>query len=141
MDFCQRHWDMLRQEVIDQGMGSLIGANSEIAALKLTGELVDGLAGKQESKDTFDPLMRAYFMIFSRTLDMVGLDALREDFGCPICFFNKYRNPDGSCPCTNPNCGGKASDSIPDHETWLVGPESCVTAVREMCVERGWIEA
>lgn len=132
---CQSHWDMLRDEVAAQGMANMVSANGEIVAMRMAAEL----QGAEDSVEDFDPLVRCWFMIMSRTLDLVGLPALTEEFGCPICFLNSKRTPDGACPCDNAECGGKEPGSIPDYETWLVGEVSCVAAVREMCVERGWV--
>lgn len=139
MQACQKHWDMLRNEVEAQGMYHLVSGNSEIASMKLAGELAGETAGKEESKDTFDPLMRCWFMIMNRTLEIAGVAALHAEFGCPICRFNEARTEDGRCKCNDPNCKAKEPGSVPDHETWLVGPDSCVASVREMCVERGWL--
>lgn len=138
MRMCQSHWDMLREEVTAQGMGNLVSGNGEIVAMKMAAEL-QSTPGEDEQVEDFDPLMRAWFMIMSRTLEMVGLAAMAEEFGCPICALNSYRNEDGSCPCDDPECGGKEPGSIPDHETWLVGDDSCVASLREYAVGKGWI--
>jgi len=132
---CQDHWDKLREEVTAQGMGDLVSANAEIVTMRMIAEL----KGAEESKTDFDPLLRCWTMIMGRTLDIVGLSAMTEGFGCPICTLNSYRTPDGACACSNPECGAKEPGSVPDHETWLTGPTSCVTAVREHAQEQGWL--
>lgn len=136
MRMCQSHWDMLREEVHAQGMGEMISANGEVATMRMTAELQ---LDDEERKDDFDPLLRCWFMIMSRTLEMAGLAAMTEEFGCPICTMNEMRTEDGACPCTDPECGGKEPGSIPNFETWLTGEASCVASVKEMCVERGWL--
>ena len=135
---CQSHWDMLREEVKSQGMGDLISANGDIVTMKMVAEL-QAEPGTEERVEDFDPLMRCWFMIMNRTLEMVGLPAMTEEFGCPICRLNEMRTEDGQCGCDEPGCEGKFPGAIPDHETWLHGESSCVVAVKEMCVERGWL--
>ena len=135
MQFCQNHWDMLREEVISSGMGNLISGNGEVAVVKMVGEIKDG----EDTKENFDPLMRCHWMIVNRSLDYAGPQVFTEQFGCPICFFNNIRNPDGSCPCTNLNCPAKEPGSVPDFETWIKGPDSCVASVKEYVTEKGWL--
>lgn len=136
MRMCQSHWDMLREEVKAQGLYDLVSANGDIVAMKLVAEL----KGSPDSRDNFDPLMRCNFMIMNRVMDGLGLMVMAEDFGCPICFLNSQRAEDGSCKCGHPQCPNKQPGSLPDFETWIVGPESCVASVREMAEARGWLK-
>lgn len=136
MRMCQTHWDMLRNEVTAQGMGDMVSANGDIAAMRMVAQIT---GAAEESRTDFDPLMRCFTMIMTRTLEIAGLAAFMADFGCPICTLNKHRMADGACACPNPECGGKTPGSIPDHETWLVGPTSCVASVRAYAVEKGWL--
>lgn len=139
MEMCQSHWDMLRDEVKAQGLYNLVSANGEIATMKMVAEIQKAGTEEPERVEDFDPLMRCHWMITERTLGMVGPAAFMPEFGCPICFFNSKRTPEGACSCDKPDCGATAPGSIPDFETWLVGPNSCVASVREMCIEYGWI--
>lgn len=137
--WCQPHWDMMREEVKARGMEPLVSGNGEIAAMKMVGELKEGLAGNEEQREDFDPLLRVFWMIENRTIEMIGLVSMTRDFGCPICFFNSFRNDDGSCTCGKPECPYFAPGSIPNHESWIAGDESATASVAAMCREKGWI--
>ena len=84
--------------------------------------------------------MACNFMVMNRTLEEVGLGAMTEEFGCPICRFNTLRTEDGRCVCTNDECQGKEPGSVPNFEEWIVGPNSCVASAKGYMVEQGWIE-
>jgi hypothetical protein len=129
---CQEHWDMLKKEIDEQGLSNFVSANGTIAAMKLTSEA----NGDKESLDNFDPLMRCYFMLLTRAMEIYGLAGIN---GCLICKCNSQRNPDGSCICPDENCHNKEPGSLPDFETWLVGPDSCVTSVKGYMKEMGWL--
>jgi len=135
MKMCQPHWDMLRAEVAAQGLADWVAPDGETAAAQLVDEVRRG----EHTRVNYDPLMAAHNMILGRALDVAGIVVLLDDFGCPICRFNAQRSPDGRCLCDNPQCPGKAPGSVADHETWLTGPASAVTAAREFMVEQGWI--
>jgi hypothetical protein len=137
MQMCQQHWDTLRQEVIDQGLGEWIASSGETAVA----QLVDQLNRGENTKVNYDPLMSSWFMIMSRVIEGVGLPALAPDFGCPICRLQATVADDGSCNCGGQGCPNAAPGSMPDFESWLVGPDSCVTAAREHMIAKGWIEA
>lgn len=135
--WCQPHWDMLREGVEEQGLSDLVSANGEIAVMKTAGELQGA-----DDLSTFDPLMRCFWMIENRILDLAGLAAMHPDFGCPICRHDEQRTEDGRCACPDPACPGKDQPGvIPSAETWLKGPGSAPESVREMALERGWIKA
>lgn len=134
MDFCQEHWDMLRQNVIDEGIGDWIAPSGEIAVEQLKDELVK----KEHTKTNYDPLMNCYWMIANKTLEMVGLYAMSEEFGCPICFFNTQRTEDGRCKCSDPNCQAKEVGTIAPFETWL---KETPAVCRNYMIEQGWIDA
>lgn len=135
MKMCQKHWDMLRVEVVEQGMGEWIAQDGETAAA----QLADALSRHEVTKVNYDPLMDCHMMVMNRAVGIAGVVVMTEEFGCPICFFNGRRNPDGSCPCTNPGCPGKAPGSVPDFETWIKGPDSCVLGAKEFMAKQGWL--
>lgn len=135
--FCDKHWTMLRQEVEDQGMGKFIGGNGEIAAMKMMGEL----QSDEDILDNFDPLMRCFFMLMNKTLDIFGPTALFDpEWDCTICKCNEQVNENGSCKCSDPDCHNKAPGSMPNFEIWLTGPESCVWSVKKYMQEKGWLD-
>lgn len=134
MRMCQEHWDVLREEVNKQGMGEWVVSDGQTLIDQIVHQAQHG-----EQPVNYDPLMSCWMMIVARTTDMVGLAALDPEFGCPICFFNSKRNPDGSCPCGQPECGAKEPGTIPPFEEWIAGPKSCVVAAREHMEEQGWL--
>lgn len=134
---CQTHWDMLRQEITDQGLAGWVAPDGATALA----QLVDGIRRGEDTPGNYDPLMACHNMILERSLEMAGLAAMTGAFGCPICFFNRHRTPDGRCTCGRPGCKANEPGSIPDFEGWLTGPASCVTAAKAHMVAQGWIEA
>lgn len=132
MQFCQSHWDMLRQNIIDEGIGDWIAGSGET----LIAQLKDQAAQGEHTRTNYDPLMNCHNMIMSRALDLVGLYVMAPEFGCPICYFNSWRTEDGRCICKDPNCNAKEPGTIPNIETWL---EETPKACKEYMIEQGWI--
>lgn len=135
MKFCQNHRDMLRQEIADQGLAGWVAPDGETAIA----QLVDNIQRGEDTPVNYDPLMACHNMILERSLRMAGLMVMTEDFGCPVCFFNTHRTPDGRCDCGQPECKAQEPGSIPDFEGWLVGPGSCVTAAKDHMARQGWL--
>lgn len=136
MKMCEDHWTMLREEITKQGMGEWMAPNGEIALEQLANQLTTG----EDTPVNHDPLMSCHMMIMQRSVEMAGLIVLTEQFGCPICRFNEHRTEDGRCTCDNPECPCKKPGSVPNHEEWLVGENSCVAAERAFMVEKGWLK-
>jgi hypothetical protein len=136
MNICQHHWDMLRAEVAAQGLTDWVAPDGETAAAQIGNQLVRD----EDTRVNYDPLMACNFMLWDRALEMAGPAAMAADFGCPICRFSEYRGPEGQCTCGHPDCPNQEPGSVPDFETWLVGPNSCVAAARDYMVTQGWIE-
>jgi hypothetical protein len=117
---CTEHWAMLREKVDAAGLGRYVaqgGENAMLMAAMLTDQLQNGL-----SVGNWDPLMGAWYAITGNAMEMAGPQLLGEPGEpgkCVICFLNTARNPDGSCPCGQPGCGGRFPGSIPNFETWL----------------------
>ena len=99
MQFCQPHWDSLRQAIKDKGLGVLVSETGEEAVTKAARQ-----AAGEDTVDTFDPLMFAHNIIFSNVLEnasqSVGYlmgdgpeDPVEGHEGrtwprCPICYLN-----------------------------------------------------
>lgn len=132
MKFCQKHWDMLRDNIKKEGIYDWVAQSGEVAAAQLK----DQIARKESTKVNYDPLMSCHNMMMERAIEMAGLAVMTEEFGCPICVFNNFRTEDGRCPCQNPECRGKEPGSIPNFETWL---EETPKACKEYMIEEGWI--
>jgi hypothetical protein len=68
MNLCQDHWDRLRAAIDKRGLSHLIAQGGEEAAKRTKQELEQG-AG---SKETFDPLMFAFFAIGANVMDTIS---------------------------------------------------------------------
>ena len=133
---CQPHWDMLRQEIADQGLRAWVAPDGETAVA----QLVDGLKRGEDTPVNYDPLMSCNWMLIDRAMQSIGLMVMHQEFGCPICYLNEHiRGEDGSCKCGHAECPNKEPGSVPDFETWLVGPDGCVSAAKAHMVAQGWI--
>jgi hypothetical protein len=89
LDWCQPHWDLLREAIEARGLGPWISKGGEAAAKEFAREAQGG-----SDEHGFDPLMRAYGMISSRVTEMSG-----NIFDCPLCQVQSHVDT-----CTNPNC-------------------------------------
>lgn len=104
MQFCDSHWDRLRQAVADAGLSVLISEDREQATLKLMSELQEGT-----TIDNYDPLMGASLSILLNTVQLLGTAALLIPSGypeCPLCLLSRVH--DEVCkgpPCTLPRNG------------------------------------
>ena len=132
MEFCQAHWDMLRENVKKEGLSDWVAPDAQTSMLQMR----DEIERSEHTKANYDPLMNCHNMILSRTLEMVGLYCMTEEFGCPICFFNTKRTDDGRCKCDDPNCRAQEPGTIPPFETWL---EETPKVCKEYMIEKGWI--
>lgn len=81
MNWCQSHWDLLRQAVIDRGMDHLRAQTQEEATAGMTAEL-------EGDEEKFDPLMGSYWRINSKmneSLKSLGRTAEILQLKCPLC--------------------------------------------------------
>lgn len=79
MKMCQPHWDKLHLAIEARGMGHLIAKSGQ----EVVGRMKKEAAG-DESPETFDPLMSAWFQIMTRALEVGGLYLMTGDL-CPVC--------------------------------------------------------
>lgn len=78
---CQAHWDRIRKALEERGIGHL-GAKSGQAAIAA---VVTELEGRGDENE-FDPLMGCNNMIWTKGLEVCGLDLMTgEERKCPIC--------------------------------------------------------
>lgn len=68
MTFCNDHWQRLRKEIDERGLGGLVAGSGEKATRKIATELEQGA----QSRETFDPLMGAFFAISGNIMDKLG---------------------------------------------------------------------
>lgn len=120
MRFCQPHWTTLRAAIDERGLSPLVARGGAQAARNFAAEARDGPSIKN-----FDPLMVAHNQIWSRAMEMVGLELMRpnEDGSerCPLCFVNEVhaKTCKGS-PCRLPLVNGFDS-WIPSVADWVKG--------------------
>lgn len=136
MRICQSHWTQLRDEITAQGLGDWVAPTGETAAAQLADQVRRG----KITKVNYDPLMACHNMIAQRAVECLGVLVLLPSFECPICYLNaEARASDGTCKCGRPECPYTEPGSLPDFETWIVGPDSCVTAARQYMTRKGWL--
>lgn len=87
MRICQDHWDKLKQLIDAEGLSRFIAKDA-------------GEAMVNQLKDFFnepsppDPLMMCNHMIWSRSIEVFGLDVISGN--CPICYANEnYPDKEG----------------------------------------------
>jgi len=103
MKMCQKHWDALRQGVHERGMSHLIPHSGQDAADRIK---------KEQQGDAVppDPLMEAYNMILSRSIEFLGMyilsmkegtEASNEGHYCPLCEARDHlpAHPETGVPC------------------------------------------
>lgn len=84
----------------------------------------DQLEGKPETKQNYDPLMSAHWMIVNNamdTLNQIGTGALillsppedHPEYECPICCLNSL-SLEHDRTCTEPNCKKKRGQTFDD---------------------------
>lgn len=138
MTLCQDHWDMLRQEVVDQGLGEWIGKGSDLAVEQLVHQAQHGAQATN-----YDPLMASFFMIQGRLMGTPGGPGLGLrifQVGCGLCYLNSNRDPEtGFCKCSDPACPNKTVPIDPIEDFWIKGPNGPVAAARNYMIEQGWI--
>lgn len=71
MQFCLRHWEMMRAAVEARGMTPLVAENGKSAVNNVVDELQSGM-----SLDNFDPLMAMHWNISGNLMDKLGPSAL-----------------------------------------------------------------
>jgi hypothetical protein len=122
MQFCQKHWDMLRTAIEARGLTHLIAKSGEAAMERA----VDELQGRADDS-SYDPLMAAHWMIANRAVEMGGLYFLSGGH-CPVCEAIKHT---AHWPREGENePAGEAW--VESH--WIDGPAD---AVLTHCQERG----
>src|SRR6266496_1701736 len=99
MQFCQAHWDKMRESVKSHGMESLV-SDSGIEVLEKIKQQFQGV----DSISTYDPLMDMHWAILGNLPPYLSFKE-----GCPLCNANK----DHAESCTGPPC------KITDFE-WMI---------------------
>jgi hypothetical protein len=88
MKICQKHWGIMRQTIIDRGMGNLGAESSEDACEAIASELNGGAPA-------FDPNMSMHWHWTNAAMRAGGLylmgdnPATPDGHYCPVCEFEK----------------------------------------------------
>ena len=110
MKFCPEHWNALRDEVDRAGLSALIPDDGEAAMRAMVREMNEG-----SSVDSFDPLMIAHNLIWSRAMEdiktryqqnplMLMADADEHpEWACPVCALI-WCHAEHDRLCEKPNC-------------------------------------
>ena len=122
MQFCQQHWDSMREAVRLRGMEHLVARSGEEAVADLTAQL-EGTATQQN----WDPLMAAHWAILTRVMRSMGLAAL-GDF-CPLC--EVQSSYDWAVKNMNPLPAEARSA-----QQWV---DSCMDSMLEYARENKWV--
>lgn len=134
---CQPHWNTLRKNIDDRGLGSFV-AQSGTGAISMIENQVENHNEGQHGPTlaNWDPLMSAYFLILQNATEILGIQVFTDE-GCVICLLNTMRTDDGRCTCGLPTCAGREPGSIPDFETWLT---EAADGQRTFAVDQGWVK-
>jgi hypothetical protein len=93
MKFCQPHWDRLKAEIRSHGVADFIARDGKEAMTQAVGQL----KGERETRQNYDPLMSAHWMIVNRALESGGLYLMVQDEHgnerCPLCELVKHAPP------------------------------------------------
>lgn len=128
MKFCQNHWSALKLAITKRGLGDFVSADGREAIQRE----ISHMQGEPTTKENFDPLMGAHWMIANRamqTLSAIGANPLalmaenpeHPEYECPICYLN-ILSAEHDRTCTEPNCNKPKGltfddwiDSVADH--------------------------
>lgn len=99
MNFCQEHWDLLREKIYAAGLESLIAdTGAEVAE-----RLADSINTEETTLSNYDPLMSAMFALTNHAYTQMGDHNARICLlggDCPICIANKIHD----ASCTEEGC-------------------------------------
>jgi hypothetical protein len=116
MKFCQPHWNRLKAEITSLGVADFIAQDGKEAMAQMVGDL----KGETKTRQNYDPLMGAYWMITNRALESGGLYLMTQDENgnerCPLCEVVKHAPPP-------PDWTGPAID-----EMWIKGASKAAVA-------------
>jgi hypothetical protein len=137
---CQTHWDQMRAEVARLGIDHIGAKSGEEAMSAAVDQLERAQVGGSAvpTNAEWDPLMAMNWSFFNRALEVAGLAAMNEDFGCPLCHaradYDLHAKPGG---CGDPTCARPQDTSgDPTDESWIRG---CAEAMRQEAISRGLV--
>lgn len=87
MNFCQTHWDLLREKVAAAGLNALVADNGVEVAERMQRQL----QGEVTTLSNYDPLMSAMFALTNHAFSNLGPANTRRvllEGHCPVCIAN-----------------------------------------------------
>lgn len=123
MQFCQTHWSILREEIARLGLSDWIAPSAEVAVEQLINSTQQG-----NTRLNFDPLMASHNAVVTRSLQVLGPQIFRPDFGCALWIRSLgqrialARAPDASTPSPDqcPHLSGGLLDPREHLRLWLI---------------------
>lgn len=97
MQFCQPHYDALREAIKDRGLWPLVAPTSEAAKERFEQEVEQLQGGPPPDDKTWDPLMAAVWAIYGRAIECGGLYLMHGDY-CPLCELDRHAPADVPIP-------------------------------------------
>lgn len=139
MKICQPHWDQMRAKLNELGIGHLGHKSGEEALVAIAKQVERGSEAELPDEE-WDPLMAMNMNFWSMAVSNVGLAAMTEDYGCPLCdaraSFDLHNTPTGRC--SEPECNIQIQ---PGECPWDLNMiSSCAEAMRKHAIERGLVK-
>lgn len=117
MNFCQNHWDLLRDDIQKAGLTSLISDDGADLAEKIAKQFNEG----EVTLSSYDPLLSAMFALANYCLEIIGPDNAKIVIlgeHCPMCAAHEIHEM--SCPYLRAAGSSRASSVTPRQMKWNV---------------------
>lgn len=94
MKLCDDHWLQLKQAIDDRGLGPFVAKDEEQGVDNLLSQIQG-----TDTKENYDPLMSATYMIWGNALESFGIGIIQPDAPCPLCLLDNH-----VAECTEATC-------------------------------------
>jgi hypothetical protein len=118
MKFCEKHWQMLRDEAEKQGLGDYVAKSGEEAYDRAMKAAALNEADKPADVANFEPVIGAHNAIIGKVVSYVGMGVLEvagegddEVHHCPLCYITKVHEEQ----CTDERC------EVKNFDYWIEG--------------------
>lgn len=141
MKICQSHWDAMRTKLKELGIDHLGAKNATEAVYNFEESIARG-PGEPTPSEEWDPLMVMNLNFWDRAIQIMGLDALDPEFGCPLCRMREvweHHHPETkSGRCGDQNCLIYLPPGTPPtDQDWI---DNCGEVLRKGAVKRGLVK-
>ncbi|HEY6154670.1 MAG TPA: hypothetical protein VIW07_13095 [Candidatus Udaeobacter sp.] len=110
MKMCMNHWTALKKAISTRGLMDFVAGSGEKCVKRQAAQFRSATI----TKETYDPLMAAYWAIAGNAMDLLqrnGMNALvmmteqpgHPEWECPICYLN-WVSAEHDRTCTEPTC-------------------------------------